>query len=189
MSSQNQRIKQLIDTNKTVFSSADLRGIWNMQQDWFKTIVKRMVDQGLLNRLDTGYYSLRDDFDPYELANTIVTPSYISFTSALYYFDVSFQVQQTISSAANLTYHKEIGDYNFHYHKIKEDLLFNLSGIKTRENITIATPERAILDSYYLNMLPNIDRKNKINKSRLEDLAQFYPKTVQIKAEDLINSL
>jgi len=187
--SSDKKIKQLIDTDKTVFSASDLRGIWGIEQDWFKTVVKRMVDQGVLTRLSRGYYSLKNDFDPYELANTTVTPSYVSFNSALRYFDISFQTQKTISSAASLTHTKKIAGYTFEYHKLKEELLFNLEGIKSKQNVTVAVPERAILDSFYLSFLPNLDREDKINVTRLKKLMKFYPKETQKKTKKLIKKI
>lgn len=177
------RIKILQNSPKTVFSSRELRNLWGMDEDWFRTTVKRMVDDGTLSRLDRGYYLFGSDLNPFELANTISAPSYISFNSALRYFDINFQASKTIFSAASISYEKNIAGYTFKYHKIKDEILFNLEGIKTDSGVTTALPERAILDGMYYGFNLNIDRPDKINKKYLIELSEIYPDHVKRKAK------
>ncbi len=180
----NKRIKTLQNSPKTVFSSRELRNLWEMDKDWFKTTVKRMVDNGVLERLSRGYYLFGSDLNPFELANLITTPSYVSFNSALRYFDINFQSSNTIFSTASISYERNIAGYIFKYHKIKDEILFNDKGIKTDSGVTLALPERAILDSFYHNFPLNIDRSEKINKKYLIELSKMYPKFVQDKAKN-----
>ncbi len=180
----NERIKALQNSEKSVFSASDLRRLWNMDKDWFRTAVKRMVDGGILHRLSNGYYLFGSALDPFELASTVIRPSYISLDSALRYFDVNFQEQKTIFSSAAISYEKDVAGYKLKYHKIKDEILFNLNGVKNISNITIASPERAILDGMYHGFLLNIDRADKINKEYLIELSKFYPKFVQNKAQN-----
>ena len=74
-----QRLKSLEKTNKNIFQAKLLRGLWQLKENTFRMTIKRMVDQGLLLRLTKGLYALREDYSSYELANTFITPSYISF--------------------------------------------------------------------------------------------------------------
>lgn len=183
------RIKKLKNAEKSIFSTDDLKDLWDMRANWSSTVIKRFTDSGILTKLARGIYSFGDEVDPFELANTAITPSYISFNSALRYWDIAFQAEKTISSAASYSAEKEIAGYTLKYHKLKDELLYNLEGIKQDEGIGVAEPERAVLDCFYLGILPNLDREEKINKTRLKELAEFYPKTVQDKAKSLIKKL
>ncbi|MDD3491789.1 MAG: hypothetical protein PHG13_02425 [Candidatus Pacebacteria bacterium] len=182
-----ERLAILNKTNKTTFSAKFLIDIWKVKKESFGVIVKRMVDKGLLFRIARGYYSLKEDFNIYELANTVITPSYISFNSALVYHGVAFQASKEIESAALINYKREMAGYILKYFVLKKELLLNSEGIIHLENFIIATPERAILDCLYLNMFPNIDNIEKVNKLRLGNLLKYYPQSVKNKIKDLFN--
>lgn len=176
------RLKILGDTRRTVFSASGLRDLWQDKVETAKAAAKRMVKKGALVKLAKGYYSLRKDFDIWELANLVISPSYISLNSALFYRGVSFQAMGRVTSVATLNYEREIGDYLFKYYAMKDTLFFNLEGVDYRGGVSIARPERAILDCFYFGILPNIDNPEKIKKSYLRKISTFYPKTVRERA-------
>lgn len=183
-----ERLAILNKLNKTTFSAKCLINLWGVKKESFNIVIKRMVDRGLLFRIARGYYSLKKDFNIYELANTVITPSYISFNCALFYHGIAFQASQEIESAALINYKREIADYTLKYFVLKKELLLNLEGIQFLENFSIATPERAILDCLYLGMHPNIDNLEKVNKLRLQNLLKYYPQSVKNKIKDFLNS-
>ncbi len=117
-----QRLKILIDTGKTVFSSKNLQSLWGINSQTAKIATKRMTERGLIIKLAKGYYVLSKDFNVCELANLVISPSYVSFNSALFYHGVSFQVSNTISSVSRLTYQKKIAGYTLNYYSMKESL-------------------------------------------------------------------
>lgn len=181
-----QRLKILGDTNRTVFSTGDLRDLWEDKEVTAQGAIKRMVQKELVVKLAKGYYSLKEDFNQWELANLIISPSYISLNSALFYHSVSFQVRNNVASVATWNHEKEVGSYSFKYYAMKDDLFFNLEGIGSNKGVTVAHPERAILDCFYFGLLPNIDNEDKIKRTYLEELMKFYPKTVQDKASKIL---
>ncbi|MDD3098646.1 MAG: hypothetical protein PHU82_02385 [Candidatus Pacebacteria bacterium] len=183
-----ERLAILNKSNKTTFSAKSLINLWGVKKESFNVVVKRMVDKGLLFRIARGYYSLKEDFNIYELANTVITPSYISFNCALFYHGISFQANQEIESAALINYKRKIADYTLKYFVLKKELLLNLEGIEFLENFSIATPERAILDCLYLGMHPNVDNLEKVNKLRLQNLSKYYPQLVKNKIQNFLNS-
>ncbi len=183
-----QRIKMLQESEKNVFSARNLRQLWETDQEWFSTIVKRMVDSGILTRISRGYYLFGKDLDPLQLANTIVEVSYVSFNSALRHFDINFQASRIVYSAALISHKINMAGYIFYYHKIKNNILFDLRGVKRDSGVSIASPERALLDAFYHGMLLNIDRPYKINKAYLDELSKIYPEFVQKKAEIFIKN-
>ncbi len=182
---QAQRLKTLQDTGKTVFSAAFLRQMWQLPEDTFRTTVKRMVDGNALVRLSKGVYALSDTYSAYELANTLVTPSYISFNTALAYHGIAFQAGNEIASAANFNYVTEIDGREYAYHKMKQSLLYDTDGLITGAAFTIATPERAVLDCIYREITPNLDNAERISHPRLTALSDTYPARVRQEAEKL----
>lgn len=184
---QAQRLKLLQNTGKTVFGATFLRQLWEISEENFKVTVKRMVDNSLLLRLSKGVYALSEDYSPYELANTLVTPSYVSFNSALFYHGVSFQAASEISSAANFNYQREIDGRTYVYRKIKKSLLYNTDGLIIKPLLTIATIERAVADCLYIGVTPNLDNFDRLNAARLRAHAQKYPHRVQKQISTLLS--
>ena len=180
-----QKLKILTESKKTVFRTKNLQSLWD--EDYRNTVIyaKRMVVKGLILKLAKGYYVLNKEYSVYELANLIISPSYVSFNSALLFNGVCFQVSNTVHSVSLLNYQKEVGDRVYKYQSMKKDLFFNAEGIDSKNNVSIASPERALLDSFYFGVVANVDDWDKINKTYLKKLAENYPLTVQKKIKDL----
>lgn len=179
------RLKILNQSQRTVFRLTDLKGLWRNKELNTKIAAKRMVEKNLLYRIAKGYYALNKDYNLFELANLIVSPSYVSFNSALFYHNICFQMSKTIDSVALFNYKKEIGRAVFQYSAMKRDLFFNLEGIIFKNNISVASPERAILDCFYFGFLPNIDHEEKVSFDYLKELSSLYPKSIQKKIINL----
>lgn len=178
-----ERLKILNQSQKTVFRLRDLKDLWGDKELNAKIAAKRMTEKNLFYRISKGYYALDKDYNLYELANLIVSPSYVSFNSALFYHNVCFQMRKTIDSVALFNYKKKIQKTVFQYFAMKRDLFFNLEGIVFRDKVSLALPERAILDCFYFGFLPSIDAEEKINFNYLKELSIIYPKSVQKKIE------
>jgi predicted transcriptional regulator of viral defense system len=177
-----ERLKILVDSGKTVFRPGDLRVLWRMKPLNAKVSARRMVERGLLLKITWGYYALRSTYDVCELANSIISPSYVSFNTALFRAGVNFQQRGSVDSVATIGYRKTVQGRQFAYYAMKDTLFFNLEGVLTRDNLAIATPERAILDALYFGLLPDIDDPDKIDRKYLKDLSGLYPATVRQKA-------
>ncbi len=174
-----------MESKKTVFRARDLQSLWD--EDYRNTIIyaKRMVAKDLILKLAKGYYALNKDYNVYQLANLIISPSYVSFNSALLFWGACFQVSKTVQSVALLNYQKEIGDRTYKYQSMKKDLFFYSEGIDHKNNVSVAGPERALLDSFYFGSAANVDDWEKINKTYLKKLAEKYPASVQEKIKNL----
>lgn len=180
-----QRLKILMESKKTVFRAKDLQSLWDENPRNTTIYAKRMMVKNLILKLAKGYYALNKEYNIYELANLIISPSYISFNSALLFNGACFQVSDTIYSVSLLVYQKEIENKTYRYQSMKKDLFFNTEGIDFKNNISIASPERALLDSFYFGVAVNVDNWEKINKTYLKKLAENYPLSVQEKIKDL----
>lgn len=116
--------------------------------------IKRDVDQGKLFRLTRGVYETNKATNPLFLAPVILTPSYISFDSALSFYNLIPERVVAITSASlnvkkNKTFVNAFGRYE--YSDIPEKAFS--SGLTLIENngyyARIATKEKAICDSLY----------------------------------------
>ena len=181
-----ERLKMLMESGRTVFIPLDLRMIWRMNTLNAKISILRMAEKGLVGRLATGFYALNDRYNRYELANRILSPSYVSFQSALFYEGINFQARGEVGSVALRDHRKKVGNALYTYAAMKQDLFFNAEGVVMREGVAMALPERAILDSFYFGYLPDIDDASKLNKTLLAKLSALYPKTVQKKVRGLL---
>jgi predicted transcriptional regulator of viral defense system len=180
------RLKILSDSGRTVFSLKNLQVLWGCHSAGTKIYAKRMTDKGLIQRIARGYYALNENFRLFELANVMISPSYISLFSSLFHFGVSFQASSIIASVGLLNYEKKAAGRTFKYFAMKEPLFFNLEGINFKENLAVAGPERGILDCLYFNLLPSIDNIDRVNKGMLWKTALYYPETVRKKLKKLV---
>ena len=175
-----------MESDRTVFTPLDMRVLWRMAFRSATVSAVRMANKGLLVRLASGYYALNNRYNRYELANRMLTPSYVSFQAALFLQGINFQGREEIGSVARRDHRRTIGGTLYTYAAMKQELFFNTGGIVTREGVAMALPERAVLDSFYFGFLPDIDDPSKLNKTRLLEWAVFYPRTVQNKAQALL---
>lgn len=120
----------------------------------------------------------------FSIANVLQTPSYISLTSALSYYNISTQQTRNYIESIGLkrTINFQIIDYEFSFSKVKEKYY---SGFYKYENFFIATPEKAIADSIYLTAIGryNCDFEaidfNKLNKSGIDSFLSKTNKAAQ----------
>jgi predicted transcriptional regulator of viral defense system len=120
-----------------------------------KVTASRYVRQGLLLRLKKNLYVLREAWnaaskeDKFRLANLGQSPSYISLMSALEYYEITTQMQQDFfeSVAVKRTKEIQVNGSVFRYSKIEKTLYF---GFKKEKGFFMATPEKALLDAFYL---------------------------------------
>jgi len=176
-----ERLKILIDSGKTVFKLSELQILWRENQLNTKISALRMLKKSLIIRITKGYYALNYNYNIYELANLIIKPSYVSFNSALSYKGLNFQPRKEIDSVSLINYKKIINNVQYKYFSMKKELFFNLEGVIIRDNVSVACPERAMLDCFYFGFLPDISNKEKLNITYLKKLSEIYPYTVQKK--------
>jgi len=120
-----------------------------------KVTASRYARQGLLLRLKKNLYVLREVWnaagkeDKFRFANLVQSPSYVSLMTALDYYEITTQVQQDFfeSMAVRRTKEFQVNSCVFRYSKIDEKLYF---GFRKEKGVFIASPEKALLDAFYL---------------------------------------
>lgn len=165
----------LLRTDKTVFSTKEISLLWNERNS--AAVRNRLNDyagNGKLIRLHRGLYAKDRNYDKFELAGKIYTPSYVSFETVLYKAGVIFQYYSSIFSASYLAREIKIDDQKYSYKKIKDLVLTNNAGIEEKDNYYIASPERAFLDIIYLRKEYYFDNLSPLNWNKVFEILPVY---------------
>jgi len=165
----------LMRSKKTVFTFKDLVLLWEASDvNFVKKKINRYIKAGKMNPIRRGIYSKDKEYDTYELATKIYTPSYISFETVLGAAGVTFQLYGTIFVASYTTREIECDGQKYSYKKIKDTILTNDIGIESRENYSIASPERAFLDVVYLNKDYHFDNLSGLHWEKIYEILPIY---------------
>ena len=87
---------------------------------------------------------------------------------------IIFQYDSTITAVSYLSRKLNIDNNNYSYRKIKNEIMVDNTGIEQIDNINIATPERAFLDTLYLNSNYYFDNIRLLNRELVADLLPIY---------------
>lgn len=165
----------LMRSNKTVFTFKDIVLLWGESDvSFIKKKINRYVKAGKINSIRKGIYSKDKNYNKYELATKIYTPSYISFETVLGSAGITFQLYSQIFVASYQTKEIECDGQKYSFNKIKDEIITNQAGIETRENHSIATPERAFLDVIYLHKDYHFDNLSPLNWDKVHEILPIY---------------
>lgn len=149
------KLNELRHIKKLYFGYEELAAALDISPASARVAASRYVRQGLLIRVKRNLYILRETWEKagrqerFIIANMGQVPSYISLLTALDYYELTTQVQRSFFESIAVTRTKEIRiDHAiFTYTKTTEKLYFGFG----RENgFFIASPEKALLDAFYL---------------------------------------
>ena len=149
------RLLDLRTIRKLYFGYEELARVLGISLASARISASRYVRQGFLVRVKRNMYVLKDVWDAagrsekFLLVNVGQTPSYISLMTALDYYEITTQVQRDFFESVAVKRTKEIKVEGsvFRYSKIAGNLYF---GFKKEKEFFIATPEKALLDAFYL---------------------------------------
>ncbi len=134
-----------------------------------------------------GFYA-KAGYNPEELACLLYTPTYISLEYVLQRAGVIFQYDSAITNVSYLSRETETDNQIIRYRQIKGEILTNTTGIiMNKNNVNIATPERAFLDMLYLNKDFYFDNFHILNKKSIAKMLPVYnSKTLTILVNKLL---
>lgn len=159
---------------RTAFNTKSIALLLNEKRDLLLTKkLNYYVQKGLLLNPRKGIYT-KINPNMEELAGLVFVPSYISLQYVLQKAGVVFQYDSAITSVSYLNREIEMCGKTFRYNQVKKEIAYNLEGIERRDNINIATPERALLDMMYLNSECYFDNIDGINKRKIAQLLSIY---------------
>lgn len=168
-------ILDLMRSEKTVLTFKDVVLLWGESDvNFIKKKIHRYVKAGKLYSIRRGVYAKDKNYDKYELATKIYTPSYVSLETVLAAAGVIFQFYGQVFVMSYKTTEIECDGHKYAYRKIKDSILTNTAGIETRQNYSIASPERAFLDVVYLNKDYHFDNLSTLNWEKVYELLSIY---------------
>lgn len=165
----------LLRSPKTVFSLKEISILWGeLRTNALKVRVNYYLKKEKLVRLRQGLYTKNKDYNPFELASKIYIPAYISFETVLALSGIIFQHYKTIFVASYLSRHIKCDKYNFSYKRIKNTILVNPLGIENKNEYSIASPERAFLDTMYINKNYYFDNLSNLDWDKVFKIIPIY---------------
>jgi len=165
----------LLRSPKTVFSVKEAALLW--QEECEQRIALRLnkyAKAGKLIRLRRGFYAKDENYDRFELATKIYTPSYISFETVLTRTGINFQKYESIFVSSYVTRNIKVKEQKISYIRMKDYVLSNIKGIKNQKGVSIATKERAFLDQIYISQEYHFDNLNVLDWDRVFQILPIY---------------
>ncbi len=176
---ENNLIFKLYNDSRTVYRLNDIALL--LGENNVESLNKRLnyfVRTAKLQNPRKGIYA-KSGYSTEELACRIFIPSYISLEYVLQKSGVIFQYNSQITSISYLSRSIDIEDNSFLFRKIKNEILVDTTGILRHANgVNIATTERALLDSMYLNGDCFFDNLNVIDKDLIYKLLPIYKSNI-----------
>ena len=132
------------------------------------------VRVGKLLRAVQGVY-VKPGFEPLELGNKLYTPSYVSLETILLREGITFQAYfTTYFLISYLTRERKVGNYSYHYRRIKNSILTNTTGVVENNGVFEATKERAFLDALYIYKDYHFDNLGGLDWNKIRDWVELY---------------
>jgi len=166
--------REIFQSPQTVFTAKEIALILaETNRDILKSKINYYVKKGILRAVRRGVY-VKQNYNIFELATKIYTPSYISLETVLAKEGVIFQYYKTIFVVSYLSRKIEVDNHQIQLRKIKESILTNTTGLVQENNYFIATKERAFLDALYLYKDYYFDNLEILDKRKILKLAEIY---------------
>jgi predicted transcriptional regulator of viral defense system len=165
----------ILRSPKTVFTNGDIAMLWGEpSSEAVRVRLNYYVKQGNLFRIRRGLYAKDKNYNKLELATRIFTPAYVSFETILSKEGVTFQFYSQIFVASYLTREITIDDQLYSFRKIRNLLLMNSIGVELKDESSLATKERALLDTLYLNPDYQFDNLDGVDWEKVFEILSVY---------------
>lgn len=181
---------------KVYFFPDELTDLLGIRPDSARVLCSRYVKSGLFIRLKRNLYCLSETWENFgrdgllKTSNLLQVPSYVSFMTALYIYEVTTQVQRDFfeNACVRRTLKTNIGGTIFNYYKLNKKYYF---GFIKKEGIFIAEKEKAFIDAAYLYSfgkykldINSLDLK-KLDRKKLKIYLKPFPR----KTKNLVRKL
>lgn len=153
--SDGERILQLSHSNQALFNTQDLATLWRIKnRNTLRVVIARYIERGLLHRIWRGLYSIQPlkNIHPWKLGQKIAnTYCYISCETILFNAGIINQKPQEITLVSNFSKKFTALDHHFRVRQMKDELLYDNTGIIKKEGVYVANTQRAKKDLTYFN--------------------------------------
>lgn len=165
----------LLRSSQTVFCTEDVVLLWRESNTVIVTNrLKKYVKVGKLIRVRRGLYVKDKNYNKYELANKILKPSYISFETVLKDVGMIFQYYGQIFCSSYVKRELDCDGQNYYFCRVKNDILTNPTGVEYKDGYTIASKERAFLDTIYRSKKYYFDNLSPLDWDKVFEILPIY---------------
>ncbi len=172
----------ILRSPKTVFTYKDILLLWGEPGTEAALVrLHQYVRKGYLYRIRKGIYAKDKNYNKAELATRIFAPSYVSFETVLSKEGVTFQFYSQIFIASYLTREIAINGQRYTFRKIRNSILTHPAGVEHKDESSIATKERAFLDTLYINTDYHFDNLGGLDWNKVFEILPIYKNKRMIK--------
>lgn len=165
---------QLATSWNTVFSYNDLAYFFGNDRKKLVSKVTYYAKKWYLHQIKRWLYALNKDYNVFEMATKIQKPSYISLQSALQFHGMNFQYDRTVYVIGYKTEEVLVDGKKISFKVLKKKVRDNFSWIISEKTYSIATKERAMLDTLYLYKTYFFDNLEGVDWERFKDMSKIY---------------
>jgi len=145
--------EKIIQLNVPAFQTRDIAAYLDIKSDHASKILNRLSVSGQLIKLAHGRWAVPGKVDLLQLPEILTAPfpSYISLQTALYHHGIISQIPAIIyavSLARTRQYKTPLGSVSIHH--IQPDFFCGYE-VVDKTDIKMATPEKALIDVFYLH--------------------------------------
>jgi len=170
-----QYLESILRSPKTVLNYKDVALLWGEPSSQAVRVrLSYYAKQGKLYRIRRGLYAKDKNYNRFELATRVFTPAYVSFEAVLSQEGMIFQFYSQIFVASYLTREIEVDGQIYSFRRIKEPILTNAVGVEHRDESSVATKERAFLDTLYLNEDYHFDNLGALDWNKVFEMLPIY---------------
>lgn len=185
--------EKLLSVSKRYLTSKEIARLLEIKPASRNVTLSRLVKRKVLRRLRRSLYEvILKPSDILEAANSIYQPSYLSFTYCLGKLGLLNQIAYELEFATpKKTKRMELRNRTVIFRQIAKKLFF---GYVLRDNIFIAQPEKALLDTLYIKSkgLTGINETElnlkSLSKKKLLSMSKKFPLSVQKEAKRIMRS-
>jgi hypothetical protein len=168
------RLNELIKSDRNVYHSNDLAILWGISnKNTLYTTIKRYVQKGTLIPIYKGLYATVPitELDPLELGRAVIHRyTYLTTESVLAQDGIISQATYAYTFVSSLSRKIAVGDFSFVFRKLKDEFLFNPTGITNKNGNFVATTERAVADMLYFNPKYHFDFSESIDFKKVKQM-------------------
>ncbi|MEI6237116.1 MAG: hypothetical protein WCP03_00765 [Candidatus Saccharibacteria bacterium] len=168
-------LTEIYRSPKSVLTTKDISLMWHEPATGdLRVRLNYYVKTGKLRHLRRGLYVKDENYNKMELASRVFTPSYVSFETILSREGLVFQYHENITVASYLSRETIIDGQVYNFRKVKNSVLLNNNGIIQDGVFSVASKERALLDTLYSNTNYHFDNLRDINWQIIDNLLPIY---------------
>ena len=172
----------LLRSHRTVFTTKDVALLWGEERgNTVSARLNKYAHAGKLIRVRRGLYAKDKNYDKFELATRIYTPSYISFETVLTRSGINFQYYDTIFVASYISREIRADGQKIKFIRMKNYVLSNTISIDHQTGYAIATKERAFLDRIYVSKDYHFDNLNSLDWDKVFQILTIYNNKRMVK--------